>query len=129
MLHNVIAMLENKITIENGIYITEYFERPFVVFRKKLAHVFDGCTDIRLNDVIRVKFDIAIRKTKEFIETELRAIEHSSLIQVVCQNLFIKSLGIGEVDFDGNVMPNHDQEEALKLAQSCSELAESEKRD
>ena len=70
-------------------YIQEYFHFPPFVFRKKIEHVFDGCTDIRLNDMIRIKFDTAVRKTKEFKESELRASKYSSLTQIICQNNYI----------------------------------------
>ena len=68
-------------------YIQEHFHFPLFVFRKKIEYAFDDCTDIRLNDMIRLKFDTAVRKTKEFIESELRASKYSSLI--ICQNNYI----------------------------------------
>ena len=122
-------MLENTISEENGNYIQEYFQYLFVVFRKNILHVFDGCTDIRLNDMIKEKFGPVIRTTNEFMKKDFRVSEHSSLIQVTCQNNYIKCLGIGEVDFDGIAIPNHDQEEVLKLARTCNELTEPEKKD
>ena len=91
-------------------------------------HIFDGCTDIRLNDMIGEKFDIATRQTSEYIKTDLNASEKSSLIQVICQKNYIKSLGIRELDFDGITMPNYNQEEALKLAKTCNEPTEPEKK-
>ena len=127
VLHDVIAMLENTISEENVNYLQEYFQYPFTVFRKKILHVFDGCPDIRLNDMIREKFDTATRKTKKFMETELKASEQNSLIEVICQNSYIRSLGVGEVDFNGIVMPKHNKEEALKLANNYSELTEADK--
>ena len=127
VLHDVIDMLENTISEENVNYLQEYFQYPFTVFRKKILHVFDGCHDIRLNDMIREKFDTATRKTKKFMETELKASEQNTLIEVICQNNDIRSLGVGEVDFDGIVMPTHNKEEALKLAKNCSELTEADK--
>ena len=57
-------MLENTINEENMNYIQEYFHFPLFVLRKKIKHVFDDCTDIRLNDMIRLKFDTAIKKQK-----------------------------------------------------------------
>lgn len=77
--------------------------------------------------MIRLKFHTAVRKAKVLIESELRASKYSSLIQIICQNNYIKNLGIGEVDFDGIVVLNHIQEEALKLAENFSKLTESEK--
>ena len=127
VLHDVIAMLENTISEENVNYLQEYFQNPFTVFRKKNLHVFDGCPDISLNDMIREKFDSATRKTKMFMETELKAVEENSLIEVVCQNNYIRSLGVGEADFDGIAMPKHNKEEALKLSKTCSELTEADK--
>ena len=120
-------MLENTISEENVNYLQEYFQNPFTVFRKKILHVFDGCPDISLNDMIRAKFDSATRKTKNFMETELKAVEGNSLIEVICQNNYIRSLGIGEADFDGIAMPKHNKEEALKLSETCSELTEADK--
>ena len=114
VLHDVIAMLENTISEENVNYLQEYFQNPFTVFRKKNLHVFDGCPDISLNDMIREKFDSATRKTKKFMETELKAVEENSLIEVVCQNNYIRSLGVGEADFDGIAMPKHNREEAFQ---------------
>ena len=74
----VIAMLENTISEENGNYIQEYFQYLFVVFRKNILHVFDGCTDIRLNDMIKEKFGPVIRTTNEFMKKDFRVSEHSS---------------------------------------------------
>ena len=38
VLHDVIAMLEDDITEENISYLKEYFEKPFLVFKKKIFH-------------------------------------------------------------------------------------------
>ena len=38
VLHDVIAMLEGDITEENISYLKEYFEKPFLVFKKKNFH-------------------------------------------------------------------------------------------
>ena len=127
VLHDVISMLENTISEENVDYLQEYFENPFSVFRQKILHVYEGCPDIRLNDMIREKFDTATRETREFIEKKLRASEQSSLIEVICHNDHIRSLGVGEVDFDGIDMPKNNKEETLKLAKYCSELCEVDK--
>ena len=127
VLHDVISMLKNTISKDNMNYLQEYFQFLFRVFRKIILHVFDGCPEIRLNDIIREKFDAATRKIREFTEKELKASEQSSLIQVICQNDYIRSLGVGEIDFDGIVMPKYNNEQTLDLAKSCSELSEAEK--
>ena len=127
VLHDVISMLKNTISKDNVNYLQEYFQYPFRVFRKKILHVFDGCPEIRLNDIIREKFGAATRKIREFAEKELQASEHSSLIQVICQNDYIRSLGVGEIDFDGIVMPEYNNGQTLDLAESCSKLSETEK--
>ena len=72
-------MLESTISEENVNYLQEYFQYPFTVFRKKILHIFDGCSDIKLNDMITGKFDTATRKAEEFMETELKASEQNSL--------------------------------------------------
>ena len=123
VLHDVIAMLEDPVKEETVTYLQEYFRNPFKVFREKILHVFDGCPDIRLNDLIQEKFETATRKTKEFIETDLMPSKHSSLIQVICQNNYIRSLGVGEADFDGIIMP-----ENLKLVKNYRKLFEGEKK-
>ena len=123
VLHDVIAMLEDPVREENVDYLQEYFRNPFKVFREKILHLFDGCPDIRLNHLIREKFETATRKTKEFIETELMPSNHSSLIQVICQNNYIRSLGVGEADFDGIIMP-----ESLNLVKSYSKQYEVERK-
>ena len=127
VLHDVISMLENTISKENVNYVQEYFRYPLRVFRKKLLHIFDGYPEIRLNDIIREKFDAATRKVGEFAEKKLKASEQSSLIQVICQNDYIRSLGVGEIDFDGIVMPKYNNDQTLSLAKSCSELSDAEK--
>ena len=127
VLHDVIAMLENTISQENVNYLQEYFQDPFRVFRKKILHVFDGCPDIKLNDMIRQKFDTATRKLREFTEKELKVSEERSLIQVICQNKYIRSLGVGEVDFDDIAMPKCNKQETLDLARSHREISEAEK--
>ena len=129
VLHNVIDMLEDNIRMENVNYLKEYFPDLFHVFRKKILHVFDGCPDIKLNDMIREKFDTATRKLREFIEKELKLSEESSLIQVICQNNYIKSLGVGEKDFGGIAMPQYNKQETLDLAKrySYSEISKARK--
>ena len=127
VLHDVIAMLEDSISEESVNYLQEYFQDPFSVFRKKILHVFDGCPDIRLNDLIREKFDTATRKTKDFIETDLMSSKQNSLIQVICQNNYLRSLGVGEVDFDRIVMPEYNKEKTVNLVESCCELSQAEK--
>ena len=127
VLHDVIDMLENTISVENVNYLKEYFQDPFRVFRKKILHVFDGCPDIKLNDMIREKFDTATRKLREFIEKELKVSEESSLIQVICQNNYIKSLGVGEKDFGGIAMPQYNKQEDMDLAKRYSEISKAKK--
>ena len=127
VLHDVIPMLEDSISEESVNYLQEYFQDPFSVFRKKILHVFDGCPDIRLNDLIREKFETATRKTKDFIETDLISSKKNSLIQVICQNNYLRSLGVGEVDFDRIVMPEYNKEKTLNLVESCCELSQAEK--
>ena len=107
VLHDVIAMLDKTISEENVHYIQMYFEDPFKVLEEKIFHVFDGCTNIRLKDMIREKFDTALAKTTRFIKMELTASRQSSLFQVICQNKHIRSLGVGELDFDGIDMPKY----------------------
>ena len=121
VLHDVIAMLENTISEENLNYLQEYFQNPFSVFRKKILHVFNGCPDIRLNDMIRQKFDNAVMKTKIFLEKELKVSEKKFLIKEICQNSYIRSLGVGEVDFDGIAMPKDNRKEAWKLVRMYAE--------
>ena len=127
VLHDVIATLENTISEENVNYLQEYFQSAFTLFRKKILHVFDGCPDIRLNDIMKEKFDTATRITKEFIQTKLKASKKDSLIEVICKNNYIRSLGVVEKDFDGIVMPEHNKEKAYKLAENCSEVNEDDK--
>ena len=123
VLHDVIDMLENTTDDENLNYLKEYFRDCFKVFRKKILHVFDGCPDIRLNDMIREKFNTAIRKIRKFTEKELKTSEQSSLIQVICQNNYIRSLGVGEKDFAGIVLPKYNKKETLNLLNSYSDLS------
>ena len=122
VLHDVMDMLENTANEENFNYLVEYFGDCFKVFRKKILHVFDGCPDIRLNDMIREKFNTAVRKIREFTEDELKASKQSSLIQVICQNNYIRSLGVGEKDFDGIVLPKYNNKETSNLVKSYGEL-------
>ena len=117
VLYDVIAMLDNDINEADVNYIKEYFSHPFNVFKKKILHVFDGCQDIRINDMIRVKFDKAISEIKQSMKSDLQASHERSLIEVMCQNRSIKSLGIGEKDFDGIVMPKFDKSQAFRFAE------------
>ena len=126
VLHDVIDMLDNKITEETVNYLQEYFQYPFKVFRKKILHVFEGCSDIRLNDLIQEKFVTATRKTKEFIEKDLKPSKLGSLIQVICQNSYIRSLGVGEADFDGIIISEYKRKQ--NVIQWFLELSEAEKQ-
>ena len=112
VLYDVIAMLDNDINEEDVNYIKEYFLHPFDVFKKKILHVFDACQDIRMNDMIRVKFDKAVSEIKRSLKSDLQASHERSLTEVMCQNPSIKSLGIGETDFDGIEMPKFNKRQA-----------------
>ena len=108
VLHDVISFLDNTMSEEAVNYLQEYFRYPFKIFRKKILHVFEGA-DIKLNDLIQEKFVIATRKTKELIGKYLKPSRRCSLIQVICQNSYIRSLGVGEADFDGIIMPEKEK--------------------
>ena len=113
VLHDVIAMLEDDITEENIDYLKEYFRKPFLVFRKKIWHVLDGCPDIRLNEMMKQKFDIAVRKIRYL--KGLKASKEKPLVEVICKCQYIRSLGIGEADFDGIEMPKFAREVARRM--------------
>ena len=106
VLHDVVVMLEKDINDENLDYIQKYFQQPFDVFREKISHVFDGCQNIRLNDMMREEFDAALKKMKQSLQYDLQASPEKSLTEVMCQNQSIRSLGIGEKDFAGIAMPS-----------------------
>ena len=67
----MIALLNEDINEENVTYVKEYFFHPFHAFEKKILHVFDACQDIKLNDMIRVKFDTIIRRIKQSLKFDL----------------------------------------------------------
>ena len=127
VLHDVIAMLEDDLTEENINYLKEYFQKPFRVFKKKILHVLDECPDIRLNDMMKVKFDSAVRKISDLLEKELQASNEKTLIEVICKCQFIRSLGIGEVDFDEIQMPEFSEDEASKLTRNSDDLTKHNK--
>ena len=52
---------------------------------------------------------------------------HNSLIEVIHQNSYIRSLGVREVYFDGIAMPKHNKDETLKLVKNYNELTEADK--
>ena len=116
VLHDVIAMLEDDVTEESICYIKEYFQKPFLVFKKKILHVLDGCPDINLNEMLRVKFDTAVRKIRYLLEGEIQASKEIPIVEVICKCQYVRSLGIGEGDFDGIEMPKFSKHEASKLA-------------
>ena len=125
VLHDVIAMLDN-IDDEKVKYIQEYFHHPFDVFEKKILHVFDSCQDIRLNDIIREKFDAAVKKIKQSLEYDLQTSCQKSLTEVMCQNQLIIWLGIGEKDFAGILMPNFNGGDASSIATLSNPLPKNE---
>ena len=116
VLHDVIAMLGDDVTEERICYIKEYFEKPFLVFKKKILHVIDGCPDINLNEMLKVKFDTAVRKIRYLLEQEIQASKEIPIVEVICKCQYIRSLGIGEGDFDGIEMPKFSKHEDPKLA-------------
>ena len=122
VLHDVIAMLEDDLTEENINYLKEYFRKPFQVFKKKILHVLDECPDIRLNDMMKAKFDTAVRRISDLLEKELQASNEKPLIEVICECQYIRSLGIGEVDFDGIQMPEFNKDKASKLTRNSDDL-------
>ena len=82
-MHDVIAMLEDDLTEKNINYLKEYFRKPFQVFKKKILHVLDECPDIRLNDMMKAKFDTAVRRISDLLEKELQASNEKPLIKVL----------------------------------------------
>ena len=125
VLHDVIAMLGDDISEENIDYLKEYFRKPFLVFKKKNLHVIDGCPDIRLNEMMRQKFDTAVRKIK-YLE-ELQASNEKPLIDVICKCQFIRSLGIGYADFEGIEMPKFNKYDDVQLAANPNDLTKDDK--
>ena len=125
VLLDVIAMLD-IIDNENVNYIKKYFNHPFDVFKNKISHVFDSCQDIRLNDMIREKFDAAVKDIKQSLEHDLQTSCEKSLTEVMCQNQLIKRLGIGENDFAGILMPNFNGADASSTATLSNSLPENE---
>ena len=104
-----------------------YFFHPFDAFEKKFLHVFDACQDIKLNDMIRVKFDTIIRRIKQSLKFDLQASYQKSLTEVMCQSQSIRCLGIGEKDFDGIVMPISNKNQAARLAKLSAYPPENER--
>ena len=125
VLHDVIAMLEDDISEENIDYLKDYFRKPFLVFKKKILHVLDGCPDINLNEIMRQQFDVAARNIR-YLE-ELKASDEKPLIEVICKCQHIRSLGIGDADFDGIEMPKFNKYEASKLATNPDDLTKDDK--
>ena len=125
VLHDVIAMLEDDISEENIDYLKEYFSKPFLVFKTKILHVLDGSPDINLNEIMRQQFDVAARKIR-YLE-ELKASDEKPLIEVICKCQHIRSLGIGDADFEGIEMPKFNKYEASKLAANPDDLAKDDK--
>ena len=114
VLHDVVAMLEKDINDKSLDYIQKYFHQPFDVFREKILHVFDG-QDIRLNDMMREKFDTDLIRMKQSLQSDLQASHEKSLTEVMCQNQFIRLLGIGEKNFTGIAMPNFNESRPSRL--------------
>ena len=126
VLHDIIDMLDHDISEENIVYIQEYFSHPARLFRRKISHVFDGYRGIRLDRMIKEKFDAATKELKEFFETNLEVSKQLPLIEVICRNSFIRSLGIGEADFDDIIMPQVSKDEPSKFNIKCNGLPENE---
>ena len=124
VLHDIIDKLDRDISKENIVYIQEYFSHPARLFRRKISHIFDGCHDIRLDRMIGEKFDAATKELKDFFETNLELSKQLPLIEVICRNSFIKSLGIGEADFDDIIMPQVTKDEPSKFNVKCYGLSE-----
>ena len=122
VLHDVIAMLEDDVTDESIYYIKEYFQKPFLVFKKKILHVLDGCPDINLNEMMRVKFDTAVRKIRCLLGEEIQASKEIPIVEVICKCQYVRSLGIGEGDFDGIEMPEFSKNEVPKLVTNSADF-------
>ena len=125
VLHDIVDMVDIDICEEKSNYMQEYFSFPLKIFRKKMLHVFDGCPDIRLNNLVKEKFDTAARKIKEIFKNNLQPSEKSLLIEVICQNSFIRKLGISQEKFDGIIMPQMSKDKPQKFVTiSCNSLSE-----
>ena len=108
-------MLENDIKDKSLDYIQKYFHQPFYVFREKISHSFDGFQYIRLNDTMREKFDAALIRIKQSLQSNLQASHEKSITVVMCQNQSITLLGIGEKDFAGIAMLNFNESRPSRL--------------
>ena len=114
VLHDVIAMLNEGINEENVNYVKKYFFHPFDVFEKKILHVFDACQDIKLNEMIRVRFNTILRRIKQSLKFDLQVSYQKSLTELMCQSQSIRGLGIGERDFNGIEMPKSKENNIVK---------------
>ena len=88
-------------------------------------HVLDGCSDIRLHEMMRQKFDTAVRKIR-YLE-ELQASNEASLIEVICKCQFIRSLGVGIADFEEIEMPKFNKYDVSKLVANTDDLTKDDK--
>ena len=77
--------------------------------------------------MMKVTFDTAVRKISDLLENELQVSNEKPLIEVICKCQYIRSLGIGEVDFDGIQMPEFNKDEASKLAKNSDDLTKHDK--
>ena len=126
VLHDIIDMLSDDISEENITYIQDYFSEPFCVFRKKISDIFDNCLDIQLSDMIKEKFDDATKIIKKVFENSLQVSEQLPLIEAICRDSFVRSLGIGEADFEDIVMPVVRKSIPSELNINCDGSSESE---
>ena len=61
------------------------------------------------------KFDAALIRMKQSLQSDLQVSNEKSLTEVMCQNQSIRLLGIGEKDFTGIAMPNFNKSRLSRL--------------
>ena len=98
-------------------YVQQYFEYPFQVFNKKIFHVIEGCPYIKLGTMAKEKLEKVIENITKLFNNKIKPEENSSLIEVICKDEYIRSLGFSEYDFREITMAEFENKKRMEHEQ------------
>ena len=115
VLHDVIAMVSDSDANDDHVnYVRQYFQDPFQVFKEKIFHVIEGCSYIKFGAMAKDNFEKVLENIKKLFYNKFKPEKESSLIEVICRDKYIRSLGFGEFDFSEIIMPEIENEKRIE---------------
>ncbi|XP_065643331.1 interferon-induced very large GTPase 1-like [Hydra vulgaris] len=128
VLRDVIEVVSKNPTSDEEIsFLKTYFNEPFVSFKDKISQVIDDNEESNISKEFNLKLNAIIEKLKTECLNKFEPDRNKTLKVNICEYSVIKTLGIGEVDFDNIFTPNFEKrmEDEKELIEKLASLFES----